>query len=151
MLAPFIFVVQLCMIYIFSFILSSFLFHFPTRSMNFFKNQKTTKTIKIIKMSFKDVMLKGFSLSNCTTKVKCWVVKPPRNSGHPSTKGRIRMNMGNAKRFHGIKTETIPLGGWFAKNLAQSLIQSLPRSIKKYKHTHNETHNTTKRSYSGCR
>lgn len=83
-------------IFIFPFILSSF----PTVGMNFFNKQKT----KIITMSFKDVVLKGFSLRNCTTKTKCFVVKALRERGHPSTDGRIKMQCGEQrKRFRLIQ------------------------------------------------
>lgn len=123
------------MIYIFSFILSSFLFHFPTRSMNFFKNQKT------IKMSFKDVMLKGFSLSNCTTKAKCWVVKALRSSGHHSTKGRIRMNMGTQKDSREPKQRQFPYVGGLQKIWHSHLSRAYPEALKNT-NTHTTKHTT---------
>lgn len=49
-------------------------------------------------MSLKDVVLKGFSLSNCTTKTKCLVVKTLRKSGHPSTDGRIKLQCGEHRK-----------------------------------------------------
>lgn len=84
-------------------------------------------------MNLKDVVLKGFPLSNCAMKTKCFAVKALRKSRHPSTDGRIKMQRGNTEKVADrIKIETIPLGGWCSKTLAQSPIHtsSCPEALR---------------------
>lgn len=95
-------------------------------------------------MSFKDVVLKSFSLSNCTTKAKCWVVKTPRNCGHPSTKGRIRMQYGErSKDSTESKQRQFPYVGGLQKNWHSHLSRPYPEALKNtYTHTHKMKHTT---------
>lgn len=66
--------------------------------MNYFNKQKTIKTIK---MSLKDVVLKGFSLSNCIRKDEVLSNKGPEEKvDNPSTESGINMQYGECrKRF----------------------------------------------------
>lgn len=120
-----------------------FSFSFSHKKHEFLQKPENNKNNK---NELQRVILKGFSLSNCTTKFKCWVVKVPRHSGHPSTKGRIRMQYeGCRKDSRKSKQRQFSYVGGLQKNWCSHLSRAYPRALKNT-HTYNETHNTTKQA-----
>lgn len=96
------------------------------------------------------VILKGFSLSHCTTKAKSWVLKARRNSGHPSTKGWARMQYGGHRKdpMESKQRQFSSVGG-LQKNWHSHLSRAYPGALKNT-HTYPKTH-TQPNSYWGCR